>query len=98
MTPQEAQDLIYVHNNLLLLSRRTRVYTEGDTKLWDVGGDAFDSLEEGDTKLWDVGGDAFDSLEGAGILEIANLSLDESEMEAVTFNDEGKVDAIEVDK
>ncbi|KAG5548096.1 hypothetical protein RHGRI_013702 [Rhododendron griersonianum] len=80
MTPQRAQDLIYVHNNLRLLPRRTRVYTEGDTKLWDVGGDAFDSLED------------------VGILEIANLSLDESEMKAVTFNDEGKGDAIEVDK
>ncbi|KAG5562100.1 hypothetical protein RHGRI_004972 [Rhododendron griersonianum] len=79
MTPQRAEDLVYVHNNLRLLSRRTRVYTEGDNKLWDVGGDAFDSLE------------------GAGILEIANLSLDEPDMEAVLFTDEGEGDAIEVD-
>ncbi|KAG5544553.1 hypothetical protein RHGRI_017101 [Rhododendron griersonianum] len=45
MTPQRAEDLVYVHNNLRLLSRTTQVYTEGDTKLWDVGEDAFDSLE-----------------------------------------------------
>ncbi|KAF7129772.1 hypothetical protein RHSIM_Rhsim10G0138200 [Rhododendron simsii] len=79
MTPQRAEDLVYVHDNLRLLSRRTRVYTEGDNKLWDVGGDAFDSLE------------------GAGILEIANLSLDEPDMEAVIFTDEGEGDTIEVD-
>ncbi|XP_058212956.1 uncharacterized protein LOC131324830 [Rhododendron vialii] len=79
MTPQRAEDLVYVHNNLRLLSRRTRVYTEGDNKLWDVGGDAFDSLE------------------GAGILDIANLSLDEPDMEAVIFTDEGEGDVIEVD-
>ncbi|XP_059638766.1 uncharacterized protein LOC132281045 [Cornus florida] len=43
----------------------------------------------GETKMWDVGGDAFDSLEGSGILEIANLSLDEPDLEAMIFTDEG---------
>lgn len=45
MTPQRAEDWAYVHNNLSLLSRRTQIYTDGDTKLWDVGGDAFEKLE-----------------------------------------------------
>ena len=35
--------------------------------------------------MWDVGGDSFDSLGGIGILEVADLSLDELELEAVTF-------------
>ncbi|CAL5386707.1 unnamed protein product [Camellia sinensis] len=70
MTPQRCEDLVFVHSNIRLLSRRSQLYTEGETKLWDVGGDAFDSLE------------------GSGFLEIANLSLDEPEIEAVLFNDE----------
>ena len=71
MTPLRAQDLVFVHNNLRLLSRRSKQYMEGDTKLWDIGGDAFDSLE------------------GAGLLEVASLSLDEPEMEAMLFQDGG---------
>ena len=70
MTPQRCEDLVFVHSNIRLLSRRSQLYTEGETKLWDVGGDAFDSLE------------------GSGFLEIANLSLDEPEMETILFNDE----------
>ncbi|XP_028071035.1 uncharacterized protein LOC114273439 [Camellia sinensis] len=81
MTPQCAEDLVFVHNNLRLLSRRSRQYIEGESKLWDVGGDAFDSLE------------------GAGLLEIASLSLDEPDMEAVIFTeDEGEqVEPIDVE-
>ncbi|XP_028062407.1 uncharacterized protein LOC114265772 [Camellia sinensis] len=45
MTPQHVEDLVFVHNNLHLLSRRSRQYIKGETKLWDVGGDAFDSLK-----------------------------------------------------
>jgi len=35
--------------------------------------------------LWDIAGNDF-SLDGNGILEIANLSLDEPELEVVFFN------------
>ena len=35
--------------------------------------------------MWDVGGDSFDSLGGIGILEVADLSLDEPELQAVSF-------------
>lgn len=31
--------------------------------------------------MWDVGGDAFDSFEDVGVLEVANLSLDEPDMD-----------------
>lgn len=40
-----------------------------------------------ETRLWDVGGDQFDPLDGAEELEIANVSLDEPELEALIYND-----------
>ena len=41
--------------------------------------------------MWDVGGDGCDSmdLENAGLLEIADLSLDEPELVVVLFYPEG---------
>ncbi|CAI9297917.1 unnamed protein product [Lactuca saligna] len=42
LTTSRAQDLVYVHNNLRLLSRTPK----DDVKMWDVGGDAFDSMED----------------------------------------------------
>ncbi|XP_072959848.1 uncharacterized protein [Typha angustifolia] len=71
ITPQRAEDLVFIHNNLRLLSRRSTEYMEGETKMWDVGGDSFDSFD------------------GAGILEVADLSLDEPDLEAIVFTDEG---------
>ncbi|KAG8383901.1 hypothetical protein BUALT_Bualt04G0062300 [Buddleja alternifolia] len=46
ITPQRAQDLVFVHSNLRLLSRKTPQYMQGDTKMWDVGGDAFESSDD----------------------------------------------------
>ncbi|KAG5528874.1 hypothetical protein RHGRI_029512 [Rhododendron griersonianum] len=57
--------------NLRLLSRRSPQYCQGQTKMWDIAGDQFGSLDE------------------VGMLEVANLSLDEPEMEAVVFTDDG---------
>ena len=41
--------------------------------------------------MWDIGGDGFNSMdiENAGLLEIADLSLDEHELEAVLFDPDG---------
>ena len=41
--------------------------------------------------MWDVGGDDFDSMdiENIGLLEIANFSLDEPELEAILFDPKG---------
>ncbi|CAD6256685.1 unnamed protein product [Miscanthus lutarioriparius] len=39
----------------------------------------------GETRMWDVGGDSFDSLGDIGILEVVDLSLDEPELQAVSF-------------
>ncbi|KAI0514041.1 hypothetical protein KFK09_010075 [Dendrobium nobile] len=44
ITPQWAEDLVYVHINLRLLSRKTPTYMEGDNRMWDVAGDGFESF------------------------------------------------------
>ena len=46
MTPQRADDLVFIHSNLRLLSRKTPEYSKRETKAWDIAGDAFDSLED----------------------------------------------------
>ena len=38
--------------------------------------------------MWDIAGDSFDSFDDVGELEIAQLSLDELELEAVLFREE----------
>ena len=42
--------------------------------------------------MWDIAGDSFDSFDDVGELEIAQLSLDEPELEAVLFREEGDGD------
>ncbi|KAI5322415.1 hypothetical protein L3X38_031487 [Prunus dulcis] len=69
ITPERAEDLIFVHSNLHQLSRKMPEYKEGETHMWDVGGDAFDSMD----------------LENTEVLEIANLSLDEPDLKAIIF-------------
>ncbi|KAK2648223.1 hypothetical protein Ddye_015712 [Dipteronia dyeriana] len=67
IAPQRAEDLVFVHTNLRLLSRRTPSYNEGVSQLWDVGGDGYDSME----------------MENAGMLEISDFSLDEPQLDDV---------------
>ncbi|XP_074361159.1 uncharacterized protein LOC141701395 [Apium graveolens] len=43
--PTRAEELVYVHTNLRLLSRKSDLYLKGETKLWDVGDDHFDPLD-----------------------------------------------------
>ncbi|CAL8169532.1 unnamed protein product [Prunus armeniaca] len=56
------------------------------------------SYKEGVTQMGDVGGDGFTSMgeEGVGMLEIANLSLDEPSLEVALFIGED-ITKIEVD-
>ena len=70
MAPARTEDLVYVHSNLRLLSRRNVKYVNTATKMWDIAGD---SWNEGD-----IHG-------GAGILENATLTLDELELEAMVI-------------
>ncbi|XP_058761222.1 uncharacterized protein LOC131634570 [Vicia villosa] len=72
LNPKRAEDLIYVHTNLRLLGRKCEEYKEGSTKMWDIGGDAWESFD------------------GVGTLEVASLSLDESNLEATIFSDDGE--------
>ena len=48
--------------------------------------------------MQDLGGDEFGSFEDVGILEVANLSLDEPEMEAMYFMDDVDGDKEEDDE
>jgi len=41
MTPKGANGLVFVHNNLRLLSRNSSKYKEEETKLWNIVGDDF---------------------------------------------------------
>ena len=70
ITPQRCDDLVFVHYNIRLLSRRTPQYREGETKMWNISGDASNSIES------------------AGVLVVANFSLDEADMKVVLFRDE----------
>ena len=42
ITPKRAEDLVFVHSNFRLLSRRRVEYTKGDSKKWDIGGHTWD--------------------------------------------------------
>jgi len=43
LTPERAEDLVFIHNNLRLLSRKAEEYKSGPAKMWDIG-DGFESL------------------------------------------------------
>uniref|UniRef100_A0A2N9H6R9 DUF659 domain-containing protein n=1 Tax=Fagus sylvatica TaxID=28930 RepID=A0A2N9H6R9_FAGSY len=42
MTLARAQDLVFVHSNLRLLSRSNEEYIKGPTKMWDIAGDSWE--------------------------------------------------------
>jgi hypothetical protein len=44
LTPERAEDLVFVHINLRLLSRKAEDYKSGPLTMWDVKGDGFESL------------------------------------------------------
>lgn len=46
MESHRAKALVYMYSNLLLLSRSTPQYHQEETKMWDVVGDEFGSLDE----------------------------------------------------
>lgn len=48
--------------------------------------------------MWDLGVDGFDTLDDVGILGMANLSLDEPEMEAMLFTTDDTVDVDDEDR
>ena len=46
MTPQHEEDLVFIHSNLRLLSRKTSEYSKGEIMAWGIAGDVFYSLED----------------------------------------------------
>ncbi|GKA72010.1 reverse transcriptase domain-containing protein [Tanacetum coccineum] len=46
LSPKHAEDLVFIHNNLRLLSYSIDQYNEEKTMMWDVGGDDFGTLED----------------------------------------------------
>ncbi|KAF7807437.1 uncharacterized protein G2W53_039598 [Senna tora] len=82
MKPTRAENLVCVHTNLRLLSRKSPQYKKGESSMWDIAGDEFSPIDDEN-----------------GILEVANLSLDEPVLERVYIdegNDNGG-DQIEID-
>jgi len=47
MTPKRAEDPVYVHSNLRLLSRNSSKYKEEETKLWHIVGDELSLNDNG---------------------------------------------------
>ncbi|KAL9685938.1 hypothetical protein QQ045_023392 [Rhodiola kirilowii] len=43
---KRAEDLVFIHNNLRLLSRNNPEYLDERTKMWDIGGDKFGTFED----------------------------------------------------
>ena len=70
MGPARTEDLVYVHSNFRLLSRRNVEYVNTATKMWNIVGDSWNES--------DIHG-------GARILENAALTLDEPELEAMVI-------------
>ena len=46
MAAHRTEDLVFVHSNLYLLSRNSPQYHQEETKMWDIAGDEFGSLDE----------------------------------------------------
>ena len=47
-----------------------------------------DEYLTGPTQMWNVGGDGFETFDGVGILQAANLTLDEPEFEVMIAEDD----------
>ncbi|XLT04511.1 hypothetical protein HN51_043260 [Arachis hypogaea] len=46
LKPNRAENLVFVHTNFRLLSRKTPQYNKGETMMWDIAGDAFSPIDE----------------------------------------------------
>ncbi|KAK9988927.1 hypothetical protein SO802_029166 [Lithocarpus litseifolius] len=71
MAPARAEDLVFMHSNLRLLSRRHEEYVNAATKMWNFSGNSCNKSE--------IHG-------GVGILENATFTLDELELEAMVIS------------
>lgn len=77
---------IGAHTLLLTLLIEYLVYIHTNLPLLERGTPKY---SRGETKAWDIAGVSFDSFEDVGMLEVANLSLDEPELEGGVLEDHG---------
>ena len=54
LNPGRAEDLVYVHQNLRLISRKSADYSTGPTRFWDIGGDTHEIFGGGGDFLEDA--------------------------------------------
>lgn len=47
LRPARAEDLVFVHQNMHLLSRRSEEYYSGPSIMWDVAGDRYELFDGG---------------------------------------------------
>jgi hypothetical protein len=47
LNPGRAEDLVYVHQNLRLISMRSAEYSSSPTRFWNIGGDTHDMFGGG---------------------------------------------------
>jgi hypothetical protein len=66
LNPNRVEDLVFIHINLRLLSRKRNSSTDNEEA----------------TKMWDIGRDECDLFDVANILEVASFYHDEPEIEA----------------
>ncbi|XP_054781897.1 uncharacterized protein LOC129289109 [Prosopis cineraria] len=45
ITPKRAEDLVFMHTNLRLLSRKSEKYRIGQSRMWDIGGDTMEPFD-----------------------------------------------------
>jgi hypothetical protein len=83
---KKAEDLVFVHTNLRLLSRKNDHYKEGPTKLWDVAPECADL----DATLHDLTtvGDGDDDSVAHGASSISGTMFGSNELTAVGDDDE----------
>jgi hypothetical protein len=76
LNPRHAEDLVFTHQNLRLLSRKSDEYRCGPSAMWDVGADfegGADFLEQADLSLDEpeLEERLFEDLEALGLTEDA---------------------------
>jgi HD-like signal output (HDOD) protein len=83
---KKAEDLVFIHTNLRLLSRKNDHYKEGATKLWDVAPECADL----DATLHDLVtvGDGDDVSLACGASSISGTMLGSNDLSAVGDDNE----------
>lgn len=84
ISTQRAKDLVFIHNNLRLLSRKTPGYLKGSSKFWNIRGDKFGTFEDvGDLEFAELSLDE-PELEGVVFDEDGNWDdLEEGEDDSI---------------